>query len=47
MNERHPDEARLAYDAQTAALVGCRLLDVVYWDLHNFSGEPREWDYGD
>lgn len=23
------------------------MLEVRYWDVHNFTAEPREWDYGD
>ena len=35
------------FDRKTAGLVGIRVEDVAYWDIHNFSDEPREWDYGD
>jgi hypothetical protein len=27
--------------------VGRRVLEVRYWDVHNFSDEPNTWDYGD
>lgn len=44
-----PDDVlgRQQYDKQTAALVGQTLLRVRYWDLYNFSAEPRSWDYDD
>ena len=35
------------HDRKTASMVGIRIHDVEYWDLHNFGNEPREWDYGD
>ncbi|MBF0688134.1 MAG: hypothetical protein IR158_10295 [Cellulomonas sp.] len=28
-------------------MVGVVVEGVEYWDIHNFSDEPREWDYGD
>ncbi len=27
--------------------MGRRVLEVRYWDVHNFSDEPNTWDYGD
>lgn len=38
---------RALYDSKAAALAGRRLLEVRYWDVRNFSGEPDTWDYGD
>jgi hypothetical protein len=38
---------RIRYDAKTAGLVGRRVLEVRYWDVHHFGGRMREWDYGD
>jgi hypothetical protein len=38
---------RAAYNSKTAALLGRRVLEVVYWDVHNFAEEPRTWDYQD
>jgi hypothetical protein len=38
---------RAAYDMRAAALVGRRVLQVEYWDVHNFADEPATWDYGD
>jgi hypothetical protein len=38
--------AREDYDRKTASLVGLRVEAVEYWDIYNFSDEPREWDYG-
>ncbi|MCF4123217.1 hypothetical protein L1785_19795 [Antribacter sp. KLBMP9083] len=35
------------FDRKTTGLVGVRIDLVDYWDIHNFSDEPREWDYGD
>lgn len=40
-------ERRERYEAKTAALVGRHVMDVTYWDIHNYSDEPRTWDYGD
>lgn len=39
-----PDRA--AYGMRAAALVG-RVLQVGYWDVHNFADEPATWEYGD
>jgi len=38
---------RIQYDAKAAALVGRRVLAARYWDIHHFTAEAREWDYGD
>jgi hypothetical protein len=38
---------RIQCDSKAAALVGRRVLEVKYWDVHNFADEPRTWDYGD
>jgi hypothetical protein len=38
---------RAGYESKTAALVGRRVLEARYWDVHNFAEEPRAWDYGD
>lgn len=38
---------RAAYEARAAALVGQCVLQVVYWDVHNYSDEPVTSDYGD
>jgi hypothetical protein len=38
---------RAAYEMRAAALVGRRVLQVGYWDVHNFADEPATWDYGD
>jgi hypothetical protein len=35
------------YESRAAELVGRRVLEVAYWDVHNFADEPRTWDYGD
>lgn len=35
------------FDRKTTGLVGVRIEGVEYWDIHNFSDELREWDYGD
>ena len=40
-------DARVRYEQKTAALVGRNVLDVRYWDIHNFGSEPPEWDDGD
>lgn len=42
-----PATARAEYEQKTAALVGQIVLDVAYWDIHNFGDQPRTWDYGD
>lgn len=39
--------ARRSYDEKTASLVGRRILDVAYWDVHNYGPAPRSWDFGD
>lgn len=38
---------RIDYDSKSAAMVGRRVLGVRYWDVRNFTAEPRDWDYGD
>lgn len=38
---------RIGYELKSAALVGRRVLGVRYWDVRNFTSEPRDWDYGD
>lgn len=38
---------RIRFDAKAAALVGRRVLEVRYWNVHNVTGEPRTWDYHD
>jgi hypothetical protein len=38
---------RIRYDSKVAAMMGRRVLEVRYWDVHNFAGEPRAWDYHD
>ena len=38
---------RAWYESKAAALVGRRVLEVVYWDVHSFGDEARTWDYGD
>lgn len=38
---------RAWYASKAAALEGRRVLEIVYWDVHNFADEPRTWDYGD
>lgn len=47
----HPDSdagrKRIGYEAKSAALEGRRVQQVRYWDIHNYSTEPREWDHGD
>jgi hypothetical protein len=35
------------YESRAAELVGRRVLEVAYWDVHNVADEPRTWDYGD
>jgi hypothetical protein len=40
-------ELRRRFEAKGQGLVGRRLTGVGYWDIHNFSDEPRVWDYGD
>jgi hypothetical protein len=40
-------DARARYEQKSAELVGRRILDVTYWDVQEFSGQPRVWDYGD
>jgi hypothetical protein len=38
---------RVRYDSKAAALMGQRVLAARYWDVRNFAGEPRAWDYHD
>jgi hypothetical protein len=38
---------RLQYEAKAAALVARKVLEVRYWDIRYFVGDPRIWDYGD
>ncbi len=40
-------ESRASFEAKTAALVGHTVLEVTYWDIHNFGPEPRVWEYDD
>jgi hypothetical protein len=42
-----PPISRAEYESKSAGLIGRRLLDVRYWDIRYFNGEPRTWDYGD
>jgi hypothetical protein len=42
-----PGDTRTRYEQKTADLVGRRLIEVRYWDVHSFSDKPRVWDYGD
>lgn len=42
-----PVSVREEYDRRVAALVGVVVEGVEYWDVRNFSDEPREWDHGD
>ena len=35
------------YLKQTSALAGRRIRGVTYWDVYNYSDEPRSWDFGD
>ena len=45
--ERTPTLSRAEYESGLAGLVGRRVLEVRYWDIRYFNGEPRIWDYGD
>jgi hypothetical protein len=38
---------RAMYASKEAALIGRRVLEVVYWDVHSDAYGPRTWDYGD
>ena len=38
---------REGIDRKAAALVGARVADVAYWDIHHWGDAPREWDHGD
>jgi hypothetical protein len=38
---------RIQYDSKAAALVGRRVVEARYWDVHNFADEPSTWDYHD
>lgn len=40
------DEARASFERDARRLVGRTVKGVRYWDVHNFSDEPRVWDYG-
>jgi hypothetical protein len=42
VDERHRFEEQ-AMDA----LLGRRVLEISYWDVHNYSAQPRSWDYED
>jgi hypothetical protein len=42
-----PVEARRDFGQRVAALVGRHVLDVTYWDIHNYGPAPRSWDYED
>jgi hypothetical protein len=39
--------ARDDFDRTMTGLAGIRIEDIAYWDIHNFSDLPREWDFGD
>ncbi len=45
--DQQVSDDRAHFDSKAAALVGRRVLEVRYWDVHNFSDEPNTWDYGD
>jgi hypothetical protein len=40
-------ETRREYDRKTAGLVGRSIVAVAYWDVHQFTTEPRTWDFGE
>jgi hypothetical protein len=40
-------ESRAAFEATARSLEGLRVSGVDYWDVHNFSDTPQQWDYGD
>lgn len=44
-NQVSGDRAR--YDSKAAGLLGRRVLEARYWDVHNFTDEPQVWDYID
>jgi hypothetical protein len=41
------DERRRFEEQARGALLGRRVAEVSYWDLHNYSDQPRSWDHGD
>ena len=45
--DQQVSDERAHFYSKAAALVGRRVLEVRYWDVHNFSDEPNTWDYGD
>jgi hypothetical protein len=40
-------ELRASVEAKAAALVGRSVLEVTYWDIHNFGPGPRAWEFSD
>jgi hypothetical protein len=42
-----PAAGRQAFEQQVGEMVGKRIWTVRYWDVHNYSASPREWDYGE
>ena len=41
------DERRRFEEQGVGALLGRRVQEISYWDVHNFTAQPRPWDYGD
>lgn len=35
------------FDRTAQAMVGTRIDGVMYWDVHHWNDEPREWEHGD
>jgi hypothetical protein len=45
--EESPDDRHVFEQQARDALLGQTIESVAYWDIHNFSDEPRTWDYED
>ena len=45
--DKQVSHKRIQYDSRAAALADRRVLGIRYWDIHNFTDEPRTWDYYD
>ena len=39
--------SKVAFEESVRGLIGVTINSVDYWDVHNFSDEPSEWDHGD
>jgi len=46
-HDDHVSYGRRQYELTTSNLIGRRIIEVAYWDLHGVGSGPDIWDYGD